>query len=100
MDIIFGYTNITAVYDADDKELTITLVDTITGIPLKNANVVVKVDGNTYKVRIYANGQGILSLADLAPGTYDAIITYKGSTDKYYPVNTTAAPINSAAVRY
>ena len=78
--------NLTAVYDDSTKELTVTLLNNVTGAPLKAAYVVVKVDGKTYKVRITATGQGVLSLADLAPGTYDVTLIYKGS-DKYDQAN-------------
>ena len=90
VDVAFmGYANISAVYDDSAKELTVTLVNNVTGNAVKGANVVVKVDGKTYKVKIDATGEGVISLADLAPGTYDASLTYKGGA-KYYPANTTA----------
>ena len=91
VDVAFmGYANITAVYDDSTKDLTVTLVNNASGNAIKGAYVYVKVDGKTSKVKIDATGQGKLSLTDLAPGTYDAILTYKGSANKYYPANTTA----------
>ena len=71
--------NLSAVYDAGNKELNVRLVDAVTGSPLKGANVVVKVNGNNYNVKINSKGEGMLSLVELAPGTYTAIATYKGN---------------------
>ena len=89
VDVAFmGDANISAVYDEDAKELTVTLVNNVTGAPIKGANVVVKVAGETYKVKIEADGQGVVSLADVVPGAYVATVSYKGGA-KYYPADTT-----------
>ena len=71
--------NLSAVYDDDAKELTVTLVDASTGSPLKGAYVVVNIDGEKYKVKINSAGQGVLSLDDWGCGTYAAALSYKGN---------------------
>ena len=75
-------------YDSSNEELIVTLVDEFTGAPLKGANVVVNIDGNNYNVKITSTGQGRLSLAELAPGSYTVTASYKGNT-KYNAVSTT-----------
>ena len=71
--------DLSAVYNDNDKELVVTLVDDATGAPLKGANVVVNIDDVDYNVRITSTGQGKLSLAELAPGSYIATAKYKGN---------------------
>ena len=83
--------SISAVYDDGAKELVVCLFDEFNGKPLKGANVIVKIDGKSYKVDIDATGQGILSLADLAPGNYTADIVYRGSAR--YNSNSTAVDV-------
>ena len=79
--------NLTASYDYNNG-LIITLKDAADGNPLKGANVVVKVDGKSYKVKIDSTGQGKIVFEDLEPGAYVASISYKGNA-KYAPVSTT-----------
>ena len=59
----------------------------VTGQPLKGASVFVNIGGAKNNVFIDAVGKGKLSVAGLAPGSYDASITYKGSA-MYYPAET------------
>ena len=79
--------DISAVYDDGAKELTVTLVNDVSGAPLKGATVFVNVGGAEYSVKINGAGKGVVSLADLAPGTYNTIISYNGGA-KCNPVNT------------
>ena len=96
-------TNLTAVYDSATKDLVVTLVDSITGAPLKGANVVVNIAGDNTKVRIAANGEGRLSLADLDYGTYATTLTYKGNaiydlTTVELDIDVVKAAVNLSAV--
>ena len=84
---LMGNANISAVYNGESKEIVVTLVNNVTGDPLKGAVVIVNINGSNNKVSIDSTGQGKLSVADLAPGSYDASVTYKGGT-KYYPADT------------
>ena len=86
--IIKADSNLSAIFDIDARDLTVSLVDAITGSPLKGANVVIMVEGVRHTVKINSTGQSILSLADLAPGNYIAIVSYKGGA-KYEPSSTT-----------
>ena len=72
--------NLSAVYDENAKELTVTLLSNVTGQPLKGANVVVKIGKYKSNVKIDATGQGKLSCEDIPLGTYDAVVYYKGSS--------------------
>ena len=82
-------TNITisAVYDADNREIIATLINDATGKPKTSANVQVTIDGKTIKVKSDSNGQVKVSTADLTSGNYTAVISY-GGNDKYNPANT------------
>ena len=71
--------NLSAVYDDTTQELTVSLFDSVTGVALKGAYVVVNIDGENYKVKITSTGQGKLLLTELAQGTYTATATYKGN---------------------
>ncbi|WP_407423119.1 Ig-like domain repeat protein [Methanobrevibacter sp.] len=67
------------------------LVSTITnehGKPLV-VNLNVDLNGKTYTAKTDSNGQISVSTADLAPGTYTATISYKGSNN-YKATSTTA----------
>ena len=67
------------------------LVSTITnehGKPLV-VNLNVDLNGKTYTAKTDSNGQISVSTADLAPGTYTAAISYKGSSN-YKATSTTA----------
>jgi len=69
------------------------LVSTITnehGKPLV-VNLNVELNGKTYKVKSDSNGQISVSTADLAPGTYEAAISYNGSSN--YKASSTTANI-------
>ena len=79
--VIKNYVAISTSYDAATKELSVSLVDSVTGAPLKGANVVVTIDGNTYNVKINSKGVGVLSLADFDYGTYEATVLYKGNAN-------------------
>ena len=48
--------------------------------------------GVKYNVKITSTGQGKLSLVDLAPGNYTAVVSYKGNA-KYNPASATASII-------
>ena len=71
--------NLSAVYDGISKELVVSLVDAVTGDPLKGANVAVEIAGEKYTVKINSKGEGRISLADLDYGTYAATLSYKGN---------------------
>ena len=67
------------------------LVSTITnehGKPLV-VNLNVDLNGKTYTVKTDSNGQASVSTSDLAPGSYTAAISYKGSGN-YKAASTTA----------
>jgi len=49
----------------------------------------VDLNGKTYTAKTDSNGQISVSTADLAPGTYTATISYKGSSN-YKATSTTA----------
>ena len=65
-----------------------TLINDVTGQPIKGFTLRVNLNGVTYKLGTDANGQVSVSTADLAPGTYTAVVTFLGGT-KYYPSNAT-----------
>ncbi|WP_303737791.1 Ig-like domain repeat protein, partial [Methanobrevibacter millerae] len=67
------------------------LVATVTNEHGKTLIVTVNIElnGKTYSVRTDANGQAVLSLYDVTPGTYNAKISYKGSNN-YEGFTTTA----------
>ena len=75
--------DISAVFDSNNKELIVTLVDPVTGSALKGAGVIVNINGENYTVKITASGEGRLSLADLDYGTYTATAYYKGNANYY-----------------
>ena len=77
---------LSAVYDSASKELVVSLVNATSGSPLKGANVVVNINGEKYNVKINSKGEGRLSLADLAIGTYRTTLSYKGNAN-YAPVS-------------
>jgi|GEM_PF-1004686 len=56
----------------------------------------IELNGKTYNVRTDANGQAVLSLYDVTPGTYDAKISYKGSSN-YEGFTTTAKVVVTKA---
>ncbi|MBQ6511315.1 Ig-like domain repeat protein, partial [Methanobrevibacter sp.] len=86
--IVKADTVVSAVYDDDAKELVATLINNVTGQPIKGGTVRFNVDGVKYTVKSDAKGQAKISTADLAPGTYTATVSYKGNT-KYNPSATT-----------
>lgn len=75
-------TNISAVYN--DSDLIATLINDVTGQPIKGANLRFTVNGQKYTVKTNANGQAKVSISNLAPGTYNAIVAYNGN-GKYNP---------------
>ena len=88
LDVVFkDAVNLSAVYDDNTKELTVTLVDAVSGAPLKGASVPVTINNVKQTVKITSTGQGKLSLADLPAGTYTAAVSYKGNA-KYAPAET------------
>ena len=88
-------TVISAVYDADAKELIATLTNNVTGQPIKGATVGFKINGKSYTSKTDANGQGSVSIADLAPGTYTATVSYNGNSN-YNSAKTTVSVIVKA----
>jgi len=74
------------------------LVATVTNEHGKTLIVTVNIElnGKTYSVRTDANGQAVLSLYDVTPGTYDAKISYKGSNN-YEGFTTTAKVVVTKA---
>jgi len=74
------------------------LVATVTNEHGKTLIVTVNIElnGKTYSVRTDANGQAVLSLYDVTPGTYDAKISYKGSNN-YQGFTTTAKVVVTKA---
>ena len=80
--------NATLTVAVDNNYLIMGLVNNVTGGPLKGANVIVKINGEKYKVYIDAAGQGILYLGDLDLGNYTATVSYKGGS-KYEALSTT-----------
>ncbi|WP_405303375.1 hypothetical protein, partial [Methanobrevibacter sp.] len=80
-------TAISAVYDADSKELIASLTNDVTVQPILGATVTFKINKVTYKVSTDNSGQAKLSVADFPLGAYDAIISYGGNS-KYNPAST------------
>ncbi|WP_405304196.1 beta strand repeat-containing protein [Methanobrevibacter sp.] len=89
-------TALLAVYNDAAEEVVVTLIDNDTGKTLARGNIIVKLAGITYKGKTDAKGQFRVSTADLAPGTYTATVTYKG-TIKYTPSQTSVkVPLQTA----
>ena len=80
-------TNISAAYDAVTGDLVATLINEVTGQPIKSATVRVTIDGQKYTVKTNASGQAKLEISDLAPGAYTATVSYNGNS-KYDPAST------------
>ena len=71
-------TVLSAVYDADVKELSVTLTTAESG-PLSSTTVNINIDGVDYAVKTSSRGVAKLSTVDLAPGSYTASISYAGN---------------------
>jgi hypothetical protein len=80
-------TEISAVYNAETKEVVATLTND-EGKALNGANVVVRIYGVNYSLKTNSKGQVKVSTADLGPGTYTASVSYKGNS-KYNPSTAT-----------
>ena len=72
-------TCITLVHDESSKELIATLT-TAEGGPLSSTTVNININGADYAVKTNSCGVAKLSLADLAPGSYTASISYNGNS--------------------
>ena len=83
---------ITAKYDNSNNQIVATVTNADTGKAVTNTNVKVSLNGVTTTVKSNSKGQAIVSTANLAPGTYIAILSYQGNA-KYNPVSTTATAI-------
>lgn len=81
-------TALSAVYNAASNNLVATLINKDTGKPIKDASVEFEINGNYKTSQTNSDGQAILSTKNLAPGTYTAHVSYKGTTE-YKPSNTT-----------
>ena len=77
--------------------MVVTLVDAVSGAPLKGASVAVYIDGVKYTVKINSVGEGRLSLADFEHGTYNISVSYKGNA-KYDAVSQTVDIVVKDAV--
>ena len=62
----------------DGKQLTITLTDGYDN-PIREASIVVDLDGGSKKYTTDKNGQIKISHEDLTPDTYDVNVTFKGN---------------------
>ena len=82
-----NYMVISAGYDAVNKQIVGTLVNTDTGKVIQNANVVVYLNGEIFTVISNGNGKVIVSVDDLPSGDYIALISYLGNS-KYNPTGT------------
>ncbi|WP_405303901.1 right-handed parallel beta-helix repeat-containing protein [Methanobrevibacter sp.] len=80
-------TNLSAVYNANTKELYISLIGA-NGQPIRGSNVAVSFDGKSQTVKTNYTGQVKVSVADAAPETTSVAISYAGST-KYNPSSIT-----------
>ena len=79
--------DVTATYKDPNGKLVSTIVNEH-GKPLV-VTMKVELDGKTYSAKTDSNGQMSVSTANLAPGTYTAKISYKGSSN-YESSSTTA----------
>ena len=77
---------ISAVYNAADEQIVVTLTSSATGKVIANTNVKVTLNGETTAAKTNSKGQAIISTAKLSPGT--ATISYAGNS-KYNPASTT-----------
>ena len=80
-------TNLSAVYNANNKELYISLIGA-NGQPIRGASVAVSFNGESQNVKTNYTGQVKVSTANVASGTNSAVISYAGST-KYNPSSIT-----------
>ena len=81
--------DVTVAKNDPDGKLVSTIVNEH-GKPLV-VSLNVELNGKTYSVKTDSNGQASVSTADLAPGTYTATISYKGSGN--YKASSTTANI-------
>ena len=72
-------TVVSLVYDDSSKELVATLT-TVDGLGLSSTTLNVNVGGVDYSVKTNSRGVAKLSVADLAPGSYTATISYNGNS--------------------
>ena len=79
-------TSVTKFYGGSEKS-TVTLKDT-SGKPISNAEITVKLNGKTIKIRTNSKGQASLPI-DVIPKTYTATITFAGNGN-YIGSSTTA----------
>ena len=66
-------------YDGD-AVLSAILINEATGQAIKNANVIFEINGGKYSAKTDASGQAKVTVSGLAPGTYEATVTYKGNS--------------------
>ncbi|WP_405303374.1 C1 family peptidase, partial [Methanobrevibacter sp.] len=78
-------TAIAAAFDSANYALTVKLTNGDAGIP--DADIAVNVAGHLYSAKTDYAGQATVSVADLAPGTYTAEISYAGD-DAFNPSKT------------
>ena len=81
--------DVTVAYNDPDGKMVSTIVNEH-GKPLV-VTLNVDLNGKTYSAKTDSNGQMSVSTADLAPGTYTAKISYKGSSN--YKASSTTANI-------
>ena len=71
-------TNLSIAYNAG--ELVATLINNVTGQYIKGANVIFTVNGEKYTAKTDLNGKAKVSISGLAPGTYEAAVSYNGNS--------------------
>ena len=77
---------ISAVYNAENKEIIATLINEATGKPVSNANVKVNFNGESTTAKTNNKGHAIISTEGLPNGPYTATFSYKGNS-KYNPAS-------------
>lgn len=80
---------ISASYNANTQELTVSLTNGATGKTISNANIQVTLGGIIAAAKSNSKGQIFISTGDFDSGTYLAIISYGGNS-KYNPASTVA----------
>ena len=72
-------------HDYDASELIITLSSSVTGQPIRGANVAINLNGENSTAKTDYYGQVKVSTAHLTPDYYNVVLSYKGSS-KFNPV--------------
>ena len=86
--ILIADSNLSVDYNNGAREVVATLINNATGKAIKSATVRFTIGDEKQTVKTDANGQAIVSVANLELGTYTATVSYNGNI-KYNPSSTT-----------